>query len=29
VIVSQTELLSIFSRPDEQISREVADRVIP
>lgn len=29
VIVGQAELLSIFSRPDEQIRREVTDRVIP
>jgi CBS domain-containing protein len=28
-IVSQADVLSIFSRPDEQIRREVTDRVIP
>jgi len=29
VIASQADVLSIFSRPDEEIRREVTDRVIP
>jgi len=28
-IISQADVLSIFSRPDEEIRREVTDRVIP